>query len=139
MLALPSSTAAERHVDLGVADAAGRLRGSLLSHIIWKLHQVIANPRSDIEEARKAKRVLLSALKNSEELPQLTIPAMEFAPLSDIASPVSSPSARGQKGISTMADANSRSSFRGNRFGFRGRSERGATDMRLILPATARS
>jgi len=63
MLALPSSTAATRPVDLGVPGVGRRLRESLLSHITWKLHQVIAHPGSSIEEARKAKRVLLSAIE----------------------------------------------------------------------------
>jgi hypothetical protein len=49
----------------GFSEAARALRPTV-SDIIWKLHRIIANPNSKLDEVRTARRRLLRLLKTSK-------------------------------------------------------------------------
>ena len=46
---------------------------------IFRLHRIIVNPSSEIEEVRNAKRRLLAILAKPEKLPTMTTPSIEFS------------------------------------------------------------
>ena len=65
MIPLLSSSAIMSPPRFGFSEAARALRPTV-SDIIWKLHRIIANPNSKLDEVRTARRRLLRLLKTSK-------------------------------------------------------------------------